>query len=463
MVTLSNNDPLFNGSNTDITVLTGSTVSVNGDDNTVDAASADTMSVLGYGNTIWGSYDTMTVGNDGGIAANVVNGSDDLINVLGQAHVVVNGIDNTINQNSGFITISGAAGGYDILNGTVLETTVLPNTTVYAGGVGVIAFYLGAGDVVNASGDDDSFEGSGDRILISGAYKGGDSVDGDNNRVFLGSKSLLDLSGSGNYVRLATGAALNVTGSGQRLAGAGMYLDGLAGADFWVGGNSVNEAPDLVAASNCVVRIGADSFVSMAGDDDVLGVRAGATFAVEGTGLTIHAGQGASVMVTGNGVAAPVDTVTGANFNLTINSTTNARLSTFATSIGFGNHVVATMNRADNTVTAGNSDTLSILWGDANVVTPGLDDAIYDGGSGTLFRVDNGIGATTISGIGSADPGGVIELLKGIGSFNTAQDAYNALTSDGAGGVKLGLNIYGSIDFAGTSMSQLSAANFKIG
>jgi hypothetical protein len=255
---------------------------------------------------------------------------------------------------------------------------------------------------------------------------------------------------------------MNVTGTGERLAGAGLFLDGLAGADFWVGGNVLGETADLVAASDCTVRIGANSVVSMAGDDDVLGVRPGATFAVEGIGLTIHAGQGASVMVTGKGVADAVDTVTGANFNLTVNSSTNARLSTLDSNIELGNHLLLTMNRADNTVTAGNSDTISILWGDANVLTPGLDDVITDGGSGTLFRVDNGIGATVINDFG-ADAGGIIELFNGIGSFATAADAYAALTSDGAGGVKLNLNIYGSIDFAGTSAAQLSAANFKIG
>jgi len=49
----------------------------------------------------------------------------------------------------------------------------------------VVAFYLGAARVVNATGDNTSFQGSNERILISGAFVGGDSVDGDDNRIFL--------------------------------------------------------------------------------------------------------------------------------------------------------------------------------------------------------------------------------------------------------------------------------------
>jgi hypothetical protein len=464
MVTLGDDDDVFNGSNTQLTVSANQTVSVNGNDNTVNAASGATMTVLGISNTILGSGDTMTVGDDDGQGANVVSGFNDQINVLSYAHIVVTGGDNTIQQTLGFITLGGMEGGADYLTGTdstYLEANVLANSTVYLNG-GVVAFTLGTECLVNTTGDNTSFVGSDDRILINGAYVGGDSIDGDNNRVILGALSLLDLTGNNNFVRMSAGSAMNVIGTGERLAGVGLSLAVAAGGDFWVGGNGVSGTPDLVSASDCTIRVGADSNVAMSGDDDLLAVRVNANFAFEGTGLLAHAGRNATVMVTSNGVRGAVDTVTGAYLNVIVNSSTNAKLDTFGANVQLGNDTALALDRADNTIAAGNSDTISILWGDSNEVTPGLGNVISDGGFGTIFKVDNGIGATTINDF-AADPGGIIELLSGIGGFATAGEAYAALINDGAGGVKLALNVYGSIDFAGTSASQLSAANFKIG
>ena len=123
-------------------------------------------------------------------------------------------------------------------------------------------------------------------------------------------------------------------------------------------------------------------------------------------------------------------------------------------------NVALTLERANNKITAGNTDTINILWGDFNTVLLGQNDVISDGGSGTTFQASGNVGATTIKNF-SADPGGIVELLNGVGGYATAQDAYSHLTSDGDGGSMLSLGANGSIDFAGDT--SLSAANFKIG
>ena len=57
-----------------------------------------------------------------------------------------------------------------------------------------------------------------------------------------------------------------------------------------------------------------------------------------------------------------------------------------------------------------------------------------------------------------------LQLLNaGAGGYASADDAFAALTSDGAGGATLSLGADGAIDFAGTAASQLTAANFRIG
>jgi hypothetical protein len=110
-------------------------------------------------------------------------------------------------------------------------------------------------------------------------------------------------------------------------------------------------------------------------------------------------------------------------------------------------------------VNLANSDNVSILWGGSNKLTLGANDVISDAGSNTTIVVGTVVGATTINNFG-ADTGGIIDLFNGIDGYTTTAAAYNALTSDGAGGLILPLGAFGSIDFAGDT--SLSAANFKI-
>ena len=111
----------------------------------------------------------------------------------------------------------------------------------------------------------------------------------------------------------------------------------------------------------------------------------------------------------------------------------DVELSTLGATVTLVNNVALTLERANNKINAGNADTINILWGDSNKVLLGQNDVVSDGGLGTTFQASGNVGATTINNF-SADPGGMIELLNGVGGYATSADAFNALTSDGASG-----------------------------
>ena len=52
--------------------------------------------------------------------------------------------------------------------------------------------------------------------------------------------------------------------------------------------------------------------------------------------------------------------------------------------------------------------------------------------------------------------------MGGVGGYRSVSDIVNALRDNGHGGTMLALGTSGSIDFAGTSKSQLHASNFQI-
>ena len=68
---------------------------------------------------------------------------------------------------------------------------------------------------------------------------------------------------------------------------------------------------------------------------------------------------------------------------------------------------------------------------------------IKTAGKAQSFDVINNIGATTICNF-AADGSGVVDLFNGMSGYTTARGAAAALTSDGAGGLRLALGIYGA-------------------
>ena len=56
--------------------------------------------------------------------------------------------------------------------------------------------------------------------------------------------------------------------------------------------------------------------------------------------------------------------MTGAFFNVTVGSNANVLLGTFNVATTLGDDDTVALERANNTITAGNADAISILWGD---------------------------------------------------------------------------------------------------
>jgi hypothetical protein len=392
-------------------------------------------------------------------AVETVNGNDDLITVGDDATLTVNGFGDTIEQSTGFATIGGTGAGLDVLSGSHLEVTLLADAHLFLDG-SINDVNIGADSIVDDTGDNTNFVGSDDKIRISNATVGGDAVTGDSNRVFVAPGSLLSLDGNNNFVRAGLDSSMAATGANERVFGDGFFLTATAGSNLLIGRNGAAGAADTLTASDVTARVAADSNIILSGDDDTVAVREGAHVYVVGMGLTAHIAEGASVTIDGKGLTGALDTLTGVDFGVTVATSANVELSTLDATAVLADDVALTLERANNKITAGNTDTINILWGDFNTVLLGQNDVITDGGSGTTFQASGNVGATIIKNF-SADPGGMVELLNGVGGYATSQDAFNAVTSDGAGGSMLSLGANGAIDFAGDT--SLSAANFKIG
>lgn len=433
MVTLSNANNVFNGSGAQITVVANATVTVNGNDNAIATAADDNLTLTGAGNTVSAPADvTMTVMGGG----------------------------NSIQAITDIMTLGGTGGLADTVSGVHLSATLEANSHLILN-ASIVALALGDNCLVIGTGDDTNFQGSDDKIYINQATVGGDSLAGDSDRVILGAASLLEISGNNEYVHLGAKASMALTGTNARLVGAGFYASASNGSDFWVGGTGVGGAIDAITASDCTIRIGANSNIAVHGDDDTMAVRGNSTVYIQGDGLLAHFGRNATVLVTSTGPTGALDVVTGAYFTANVNAASHVELATFGATAFIAPNSVVELERSDNTLTATQMDTISILWGSSNTISLGGDDVINDGGSGTVIQAGY-VGAATINNF-AADVGGIIELLGGAGAYTTPAAAYAALASDGHGGVELSLGISGSIDFAGTSASQLSAASFKIG
>ena len=390
-------------------------------------------------------------------AVETVNGDDDLITVGANANLTVDGFGDTIEQSSGFVTIGGTGAGFDVLSGSHLEVTLLADAHLFLDG-SINDVHLGADSIVDDTGDNTNFFGSDDKIRTSNATVGGDAVTGDNNRIFVAPGSQLILDGNNNFMRAGVNSSMAATGDNERVFGAGFFLTATRGSDLLIGRNGATGAADTLTASNITARIAADSNIILSGDDDTVSVREGAHVYFVGMGLTAHFGEGAELTITGTGLA--LDTLSGADFTVNVaNSSANVLLSSLGATATLADGVTLQLARSNNTINAGNSDTILIVSGDSNTVVLGQNDVVNDSGSGSIVKVAGNVGAADIKGLGS-DPGGIIELLNGVGGYATAQDAYNAVTFVGPGESMLSLGANGSLEFDGQSPS---AANFKIG
>jgi len=130
-----------------------------------------------------------------------------------------------------------------------------------------------------------------------------------------------------------------------------------------------------------------------------------------------------------------------------------------------GSHASVGGGQGDDTMTVnGGSDNLSFGgWSDTAAINGVAAVNISDLGAALTMKIGSSTQTDTITGFGSSDPSGVVDLLNGAGGYASTAQILSNLHSDGHGGTLLALGSQGSIDFAGTAQSQLHASSFRIG
>jgi hypothetical protein len=130
-----------------------------------------------------------------------------------------------------------------------------------------------------------------------------------------------------------------------------------------------------------------------------------------------------------------------------------------------GSHATVSGGQGSDSVTVnGGSDNLTFAGWSSNAAINGIASVnINDLGAALTVKIGSATQNDSITGFGSSDPYGVVDLLNGAGGYASTAQIMSNLHSDGHGGTVLALGSQGSIDFAGTAASQLHASNFRIG
>jgi hypothetical protein len=141
---------------------------------------------------------------------------------------------------------------------------------------------------------------------------------------------------------------------------------------------------------------------------------------------------------------------------------------------GTGNHVVLNGSQAtvsnqiglDVLTANGGSDQFHFVGsGNQAIVNGQAHVDIVDQSVGLAVSINSSGQVDTITGFGG-DALGVVHLMNGVGNYHSVADIMSALHSDGHGGTLLALGTEpaaGSIDFVGTTISQLHVSSFMIG
>jgi RTX calcium-binding nonapeptide repeat (4 copies) len=292
---------------------------------------------------------------------------------------------------------------------------------------------------------------SGTDIINASGYFNAINANGGNDVVNAGLGNATVTTSTGDVVTNLAGYLNTVSGGDGRNIVSGSW--GLTSVTLGNGNDSVSmggfantvrlgNGNDLVKGGQ-----GADEIVLGNGDDSVSengffnSVRVGS-----GTN-TIIAGSGLATVVAGGGTDAI--TLAGTGNNVTLNG------STATVSGGQGaDRVTATRGRESLTFAGWNSTA------DLNGTTVA---SITDLGNALRVNVGSSTQTDTLTGFGSRDTFGVVDLQNGAGGYTSINAVVAALHSDGHGGTMLALGTTGSIDFANTNANQIHASNFKIG
>jgi uncharacterized repeat protein (TIGR03803 family) len=362
-----------------------------------------------YGETATGTV-KITVANP----ATVIQGSPyGYSTIRGTSHADIidaYGYYNTIYDNGGNDLVN-AGGGY---------------ATVYAGAGDVVVLLNGYHNVVSGGDGNDRVSGSAGNLSVT-LGNGADSVstDGFDNTITLGSGEDVVDAGAGNSTVSLGGGNDSVT-----IGGFSNIVTAGNGSDTITGGEGV-ETITLGNGNDHITTSGASNAITV------------------GTGTnTIVAGGGEGKVVVGAGVDAI--TLSGNENSVTL----NGAKATVVSGGEYDDTVVA--NGGEDTLTFHSWNSVATLNG---VVTADIADL------GGRLRID--IGSSTqmdaITGFGDADSNAILDLQHGAGGYGSAAAAFAALRSDGRGGTMLSLGGTYSIDFVGTTLSQLHASNFVVG
>lgn len=215
------------------------------------------------------------------------------------------------------------------------------------------------------------------------------------------------------------------------------------------------------------------------GSRTITGAPSGYTDVSLGNGNnTVALGGGKNTAYLGNGsqsvtAAGGDNTVTVGNGNSTIslagggNQVTAGNGNDLITLGGSGSTVV--LGNGTDTMHGGTGDAIDItgnttltLYGTNEMVFVGKGNStINDFATGMDLKIGPGSGHDVLSNF-AADPGGVVDLIGGIGGFTTVDAVLSALKSDGQGGTLLSFGHGSSLDFTGLAPSQLRASNFNL-
>jgi hypothetical protein len=179
---------------------------------------------------------------------------------------------------------------------------------------------------------------------------------------------------------------------------------------------------------------------------------------MRGTGDSVVVASGGSNLVTG---AGNLQITEDAGANVRLGGTATYQATATQARVALAPNIQAQVSGVGDTFVLNPGAQLALLSGQQDVVAAGLNAHIADGGSGTIIRIAQAVGALQITGFG-ADATGIVSLLNGVGGYTSKAEAAAALHSDGAGGSLLSLGADGTIDFVGVAPTAIGAGRFRI-
>jgi autotransporter passenger strand-loop-strand repeat protein len=338
---------------------------------------------------------------------------------------------------SGYAIIQGTTGD-DIINAFGMFNTIHGNggnDTVYAGLYGTVDLPSGNGTVHLQGIVNHVTAGNGD-ITVTGSTGATTIALGNGN-------DTVNTDGYGNSITLGNGNDVVHAGDGASQVTAGNGSDKVTIAGY---GNTVTlgDGNDVVTGGD------GNNHVGLGNGND--------TVTLGGMGNQIAVGSGTNTIMAGSGLASVVagagrDTITlaGTGNHVVLNGSQG----TVSNQIGLD---VLTANGGSDQFHFVGSGNQAIINGQAHV-------DIVDQSVGLAVSINSSSQVDTITGFGG-DALGVVHLMNGVGNYHSVADIVSALHSDGHGGTLLALGTdpaAGSIDFVGTTISQLHASSFMIG